>query len=199
MRLLLLALLVALALPATTGAQPSAPSDSAHLWQIDVSHSELSFRIRHFISRVRGTFGRWEGTITADTTRLGAGAVSVTIDASSIDTQHERRDADLRSANFFEVERYPTITFVSRQVTAKGKALTIVGDLTMRGITRPVTLTGEYVGSLTDRRGTRIGFQASTTINRLDWGLTWNRLAEGGGAMLGDDVEIELVVAGTRR
>lgn len=174
-----------------------APSNS---WQIDVSHSELSFRIRHFVSKVRGTFGRWKGTVVADPERLGDASVEVVIDASSIDTNHERRDADLRSENFFEVEKFPEITFASRSVQVDGARLTIVGDLTMRGMTRPVTLTGEYIGTTEDSRGRRrIGFEASTTVNRLEWGITWNRLAEGGGAMLGDDVEIEIVVAAVQR
>ena len=198
-----LAAIATVALSAPLQAQgASAPADSApsNTWQIDASHSELSFRIRHFVSKVRGTFGAWRGRIVADPQQLGDGRVEIVIDASTIDTQHERRDADLRSANFFEVETYPQITFTSRSVQVDGTDLTIVGDLTIRGITKPVTLTGEYIGTTTDNRGRRrIGFEASTTVNRLDWGLTWNRLAEGGGAMLGDDVEISIVVAAVER
>lgn len=202
-RTAVLTAVAAVAITAPVGAQAAdAPADSgiANTWQIDASHSELSFRIRHFVSKVRGTFGRWRGTVIADPERLGNGAVNVVIDASSIDTNNERRDADLRSANFFEVEKYPEITFASRSVTVQGSTLTIAGDLTIRGITKPVTLTGQYIGATADNRGRRrIGFEASTTVNRLDWGITWNRLAEGGGAMLGDDVEIEIVVAGVQR
>lgn len=193
--------LITLHAPLGAQAADSAPdSVAANTWQIDASHSELSFRIRHFVSKVRGTFGKWRGTVVADPQELGSGSVQIVIDASSIDTNHERRDADLKSANFFEVEKYPEITFTSREVQVNGTDLTIIGDLTMRGITRPVTLTGEFVGSTEDNRGRRrIGFEASTTVNRLDWGITWNRIAEGGGAMLGDDVEIEIVLAAVQR
>lgn len=198
-RSLILAALVTLG--ASSALAQGAPADTAKVqsntWRIDASHSELSFRIRHFVSKVRGTFGSWTGTIIADPQNLGGGSVRVVIDPSTIDTNHERRDADLKSSNFFEVEKYPEITFVSREVKVDGTDLSIVGDLTMRGITRPVTLSGEYNGVTVDNRGRkRIGFEARTTINRLDWGLTWNRVAEGGGAMLGDDVELEFIVAG---
>ena len=199
----LLSTLAVLALTAPLGAQSiESPADSApaNSWQIDVSHSELSFRIRHFVSKVRGTFGRWRGTVVADPEQLGNASVEVVIDASSIDTNHERRDADLRSENFFEVEKFPEIAFASRSVRIDGTNLTIVGDLTMRGITKPVTLTGEYIGMTEDNRGRRrIGFELSTRVNRLEWGITWNRVAEGGGAMLGDDVEIEIVLAAVQR
>jgi polyisoprenoid-binding protein YceI len=195
----LLSAFAALTLTAPLGAQAAdAPGDSssANTWRIDASHSELSFRIRHFVSKVRGTFGRWTGTVVADPEQLGNGSVQIVIDATTIDTNHDRRDADLRSANFFEVEKYPEITFTSRSVRVSGSDLTVVGDLTIRGVTKPVTLTGQFIGMTADNRGRRrIGFEASTTVNRLDWGITWNRLAEGGGVMLGDDVEIEIVVA----
>ena len=182
------------------GAAPVADAAPANSWRIDASHSELSFRIRHFVSKVRGTFGSWQGTIIADPAQLDAGQVEIVIDAKSIDTNHERRDADLRSANFFEVEKFPEIRFTSRSVEVNGNDLTIVGDLTMRGITKPVTLTGEYIGATEDNRGRRrIGFEASTKVDRTAWGITWNRLAEGGGAMLGDEVEISVVLAAVQQ
>lgn len=193
--------IIAAATPlAAQTAEAPAEAVSQNTWQIDASHSELSFRIRHFVSKVRGTFGQWTGTVTADPDQLGNGSVQVVIDANSIDTNNERRDADLKSEDFFYAEKFPQITFTSRSVEVNGTDLTIVGDLTMRGITRPVTLTGEYIGMTVDNRGRqRIGFEASTTVDRLDWGITWNRIAEGGGAMLGDEVEIEIVVAAIRR
>jgi len=168
-------------------------------WQIDVGHSDLSFSIRHFVSRVRGGFGQWSGTIIVDTTSLGRGSVDVTIQAATVDTRNGNRDKDLRSPNFFEVEKYPTITFRSTRVEGRAEDLTVTGDLTIRGITKPVVLRGRYLGNTVDNRGgRRIGFEATTTINRLDYGLSWNRLAEGGGAMLGDEVRIDIVVAGTK-
>lgn len=198
-------LLVAFASTAPVSPAPSpargantAPADSI-VWQIDPNHSELSFRIRHFVSRVRGTFGSWKGTIVADPQQLAESSVEVVIDASTIDTNNERRDSDLKSDDFFAVAKYPTITFVSRTVQVAGDKLTITGDLTMRGITRPVVLEGRYNGIAPTPRGDRIGFEASATINRLDWGITWNRVAEGGGAMLGDDVDIEIAIEAIRR
>ena len=173
----------------------AAPADP-NAWRIDPGHSDISFSIRHFVSRVRGTFGRWAGTIVVDTMDITRGSVDVTIQATSIDTQNENRDNDLRSANFFEIEKYPTITFRSTRVEGRKDDLTVTGDLTIRGVTRPVVLKGRYLGvTAPDQRGTRrMGFEASTTINRLDYGVTWNRAVEGGGVMLGDDVRIDIVL-----
>jgi polyisoprenoid-binding protein YceI len=179
----------------TAAPAATAPADP-NAWRIDATHSDLSFSIRHFVSRVRGTFGRWAGAIIVDTTDVTKGSVDVTIQATSIDTQNENRDNDLRSANFFEVEKFPTITFKSTKVEGRKDDLTITGDLTIRGVTKPVVLKGRYLGATApDQRGTRrIGFEASTMINRLDYGVTWNRAVEGGGVMLGDDVRIEIVI-----
>jgi polyisoprenoid-binding protein YceI len=196
-----------LAVAVTAGAQQQAPAQPAaaaaapapadpNAWRIDPGHSDISFSIRHFVSRVRGTFGKWAGTIIVDTTDVTKGSVDVTIQAPSIDTQNENRDSDLRSANFFEVEKFPTITFRSTKVEGRKDDLTVTGDLTIRGVTKPVVLKGRYLGvTPPDQRGTRrIGFEASTMINRLDFGVTWNRAVEGGGVMLGDDVRIDIVI-----
>jgi polyisoprenoid-binding protein YceI len=182
---------VAQAVPAVA----AAPADP-NAWRIDPGHSDISFSIRHFVSRVRGTFGRWAGTIVVDTMDITKGSVDVTIQATSIDTQNENRDNDLRSANFFEIEKYPTITFRSTKVEGRKDDLTVTGDLTIRGVTKPVVLKGRYLGvTAPDQRGTRrMGFEASTMINRLDYGVTWNRAVEGGGVMLGDDVRIDIVI-----
>jgi polyisoprenoid-binding protein YceI len=179
----------------TSPAAAIAPADP-NAWRIDATHSDLSFSIRHFVSRVRGTFGRWAGTIVVDTNDVTKGSVDVTIQATSIDTQNENRDNDLRSANFFEVEKYPTITFRSTKVEGRKDELTVTGDLTIRGVTKPVVLKGRYLGvTAPDQRGTRrIGFEASTMINRLDYDVTWNRAVEGGGVMLGDEVRIDIVI-----
>lgn len=185
------ALLIALgSIPAEAQA---ARTDSLPTWQIDGGHSDISFRIRHFMSRVRGTFNEWTGTITGDPADWSNGAVNVTIQAASIDTRHERRDADLRSENFFDVVKYPTITFQSTRVEVEGNSIRIVGNLSMHGVTKPVVLEGSFLGLMPGNRK-RIGFEARTTINRTDYGVTWNRLVEGGGVMLGDEVEIEIAV-----
>lgn len=180
-------------------APPLAAQDVPIAYRIDPVHSELTFRIRHLVSRVTGTFERWQGTITVVPGQWDAGQVAVTIDAASISTNNERRDNDLRSDNFFDVATYPSLTFTSTRVEATGTALRIFGDLTIRGITKPVVLDGEYTGATA--AGTpneRLGFQASTKINRLDFGVTWNRIAEGGGALLGDEVTIEMAIAAVR-
>lgn len=192
-----LAVLLALA---TLPASPVASPADTVTWQIDVTHSELTFRIRHFVSRVRGRFGQWSGTIVADPQNLNAGSVEVTIQATSIDTGNERRDADLRSANFFLVDSFPTITFKSTKVGLQGSTLRLTGDLTIKGITKPVVLEGEFngfEGAAAPRQ--RIGFSVATTVNRLDWGITWNRVAEGGGVMLGDQVVIDINISAVRQ
>jgi polyisoprenoid-binding protein YceI len=163
-------------------------------WQIDATHSELTFRIRHLVSRVRGQFNTWGGTITADPASLAGGSVSVDIQTASIDTNNERRDTHLRSADFFDAANHPTITFRSTRVEANGRALRVHGDLTIRGVTKPVVLEGEMleVGGTAGRR--RIGFEAETEINRMDYGVAWNRAAEGGGVVLGDEVTISIAI-----
>jgi polyisoprenoid-binding protein YceI len=186
---------------APAAAPAAAPRPAAAVYEIDRAHSELRFRIRHLVSRVSGTFNRWEGTITvADPTRWEGAAIEVSIEAASIDTQHERRDADLRSDSFFDAENHPTITFRSTRIERRGDAATIHGTLTMRGVTRPVVLEGSFLGSTRTAQGKqRVGFEARTTIDRLDYGITWNRVAEGGGVTLGDEVQIELTVAAVER
>ncbi len=171
---------------------PAAPPAT---WQIDVTHSELSFRIRHLVSRVNGTFGQWKGSIVADPANLAGGSVNVEIQTASIDTRNERRDTHLRSADFFDAPSHPTITFHSTRIQAQpGGALKIYGNLTIRGVTKPVVLDGRMleVAGTPGRR--RIGFEAATRINRMDYNVSWNRAAEGGGAVLGDDVDITIAV-----
>ncbi len=175
-------------------AAPAAPPT----WSIDVAHSEVNFRIRHFMSRVSGTFTDWSGTIQADPANWGRGSVTATINVASIDTRQERRDADLRSARFFNVDSFPTITFVSTSVTQQGDSLTIAGDLTMRGVTRPVVLRGMVLGVMPGERP-RAGFEVTTTVNRLDYGVVYNRVLEGGGTMLGDEVEIRINIEALRQ
>ena len=173
-----------------------APAHAAPVtWQIDVTHSELTFRIRHLVSRVSGTFGQWSGTIVADPASLNGGSVSVDIQTASIDTRNERRDTHLRSADFFDAANHPTITFRSTRVqAARDGSLKVFGNLTIRGTTKPVVLDGRMleVGGAAGRR--RIGFEASTRVNRMDFGVAWNRAAEGGGVVLGDDVDITIAV-----
>ena len=143
----MLSLIAAAALLAAPPSLDRVPSDTgtrathrATTWQIDQAHSELRFRIRHFVNRVSGTFTDWDGTVTGDPGKWADGSVTVDIRARSVDTRNERRDNDLRSERFFEVEKYPEVTYTSRSVTVAGSDLTIVGDLTMKGTIRLVTL-----------------------------------------------------------
>ncbi|MEP6617973.1 MAG: YceI family protein [bacterium] len=194
-RLLAAVLLVpVVAAPASRQARPIAPS----VWNIDKAHSNVGFQIRHFVSKVRGGFGDFKGTITADDDAWQNAQIDVEISSASINTNSDGRDKDLRSSNFFAVDSFPAITFKSTKIERKGDDAKIYGDLTMRGVTKPVVLDGHFNGMQKAVRGDRIGFDASTTINRLDYGVKWNRAAEGGGVMLGDDVKIEISVEAVR-
>ncbi|HEX6645373.1 MAG TPA: YceI family protein [Gemmatimonadales bacterium] len=190
--------IAALAAPPGGPAAPAARADTA-TYRIDVGHSELSFHIRHLMSRVNGTFREWSGTITADPSDWSTGSVEVTIQSATIDTRHARRDEDLKSENFFDAANHPTITFRSTRVEVNGSQIVVTGDLTMRGVTHPVVLTGEFLG----RQGAgtareRIGFSASGRIDRTKYGIVWNRAVEGGGVLLGDEVEINVAVEAVR-
>lgn len=179
-----------------TADRPAAPST----WEIDATHSELSFRVRHLVSRVRGSFQVWKGTIVADADNWAGGTIDVTIDASSITTNNERRDTHLRSPDFFDVAAHPTLRFVSTRIERSGETARIHGNLTMRGVTKPVVLEGELMGIAPAAGGKRrVGFEASTTINRMDYGVAWNRGAEGGGVVLGDEVQVTMVIAAVEK
>ena len=181
------------ALPAPT--TQVAPAGSVSTWKIDPTHSELSFSIRHLISRVRGQFNAWSGSIIADPNDWSSASVEVTAQTSSIDTNNERRDADLRSANHFDAEANPTVTFRSTKVTRyAGDSVAVAGNLTIHGITKPVVLRGRFAGMTGAPGKRRAGFEAETVINRKDFDMTWNRVVEGS-SMLGDEVKIEIDVA----
>lgn len=207
---------VAALLPATLAFDPPAPSaapagsapapafaataEAPSTWRIDASHSELTFTVRHLLSRVRGRFGKWEGTIVADENDWQTGAVNVTIQTASINTDNERRDQHLRTSDFFLADSFPTITFRSTKVERRGVEAKVYGDLTIRGVTKPVVLEGRFLGlQKFAQPGDRIAFEATTTINRLDYGVKWNRAVEGGGMTLGDEVKIDMVVAAIRQ
>ncbi len=168
-------------------------------WTIDPAHSEAQFTVRHMmIAKVRGHFGKVSGTIDLDPADLSRSSVDVTIDAASIDTREPQRDAHLRSADFLDVETFPAITFKSRTVTPQGGGrLTIVGDLAIHGVTREVTLDAREEGTGKDPWGNeRIGFSATTRIDRRDFGLEWNQALETGGWLVGHDIDISLEVEG---
>jgi polyisoprenoid-binding protein YceI len=168
-------------------------------WKIDVSHSEVGFRIRHIVGRVRGQFTDWEGILVTKDADWSHGTVNVTIKTKSIDTGNEARDNDLRSPRFFSVDSFPLMTFESTGIIATNNDLEMGGLLTIKGRTHPVTFKGEYRGIARDQNGKeRIAFDGSTLINRRDYGLVWNQTLENG-AMLGDAVEIEISVEAVRQ
>ena len=169
---------------------------------IDKPHSEVGFNIRHFFNKTHGRFKDFSGTIVYDPAKLTASSVEVTIVDSTIDTANERRDNHLRSGEFFDVANHPTITFKSTKVIPGKDAnhFQVVGDFTIRGITKPVTLDAEFLGMGPatiggHALGTQAGFSAITTVKRQDWGIVWNKTLDQGGVMLGDDVDLVLSVA----
>lgn len=162
-------------------------------WKLDPDHSQLTFSVKHMaISKVRGTFETWDVTVatTEDPKDI---TVEATIDVASVNTKQEQRDQHLRTSDFFLVDEYPTMTFKSTSFEVDGDDFTLVGDLTLRGVTKPVTLKGEFGGLVTDDYGrTKAGASASTKINRHDFGVSWNAALEAGGFTLGDDVTISI-------
>ena len=161
---------------------------------IDQSHTRVGFSVRHFFTPVRGEFKTVRGTIALDQANLAASKVDVEIDAASINTNHEKRDNHLRTEDFFDVEKNPKITFVSKSIDVKDNKGTMTGDLTMRGVTKPVTLAVEVGGIGKQGPGTIAGFTATGKVNRKDFGILWNKTLDQGGTMLGDDVTLEISV-----
>ena len=164
-------------------------------WQIDAAHSHVNFIARHMmISKVRGTFEQFSGTVNFDETTPANTTVDITIDITSINTRDEQRDGHLRSPDFFDAENHPQMTFKSTQVDIiDDETARLTGDLTIRGVTKSVTLDVEYAGQAQSPWGTvSAGFFASTTVNRKDWGLNWNQALETGGVLVGEKIKIEI-------
>ena len=171
-------------------------------WGIDLVHSSVGFTVRHLVvSKVRGKFTRWSGTIRMDERDLTGAEVDIAIEPASVDTGVEQRDNHLRSADFFDVERYPTMAFKSSRVEkAKDGSLRLLGDLTLHGVTRPVTLEVEFAGSQKDPwGGLRAGFSARTSLDRKEFGLTYNQLLETGGVVVGEKVDIDIEVEAVKQ
>jgi polyisoprenoid-binding protein YceI len=166
-------------------------------WQIDASHSTAEFAVKHLmISTVKGRFGDVTGTVTVDEANPAKADVQVSIGVGSIDTREQKRDAHLRSADFFDVEKFPKIAFTGTRVEGPTDGeFKLVGDLTIRDVTRPVTLNVEAAGQVKDPwGGERAGFSATTRINRKDFGLNWNMALEAGGVMVGEEVKISIEI-----
>jgi len=168
-------------------------TDIAGDYTLDPSHSRLGFSARHaMVTKVRGAFGDFEGTARIDTADPAASRVEVVIRPASISTGSEDRDNHLRSGDFFDTESFPTWTFTSTDVTREGTTWTIAGNLTLKDVTRPVSIDFEETGSATDPFGNqRVGFEGELTVNRKDWGLTWNAALETGGVLVSEKVKLD--------
>lgn len=168
------------------------PSSVVGVWTLDPAHSELGFSVRHLmISKVKGLFRDFQVTVTVPEDPAQA-SIEATIDVASVDTRNEMRDGHLRTSDFFLVEEHPTATFRATGVTGAPDAFTLAGELTLRGVTRPVVLTGEFGGIIEANGATKAAVSATGTINRLDFGVNWNAALEAGGMTLGDDVQLSI-------
>ena len=164
-------------------------------WTIDASHSQIQFSVRHMmISNVRGRFENFGGTVELDENNIESSKVNVTVDIATINTRDAQRDGHLRSADFFDIEKYPHMIFVSKKVTkTDGNHALILGDLTIHGVTKEATLKVEFNGQAKSPWGTTsAGFTAETKINRKDWGLGWNKALETGGVLVGEEITINI-------
>jgi len=174
----------------------SATATAVRTFAIDKTHSEVLFQVRHLVTKVRGRFTNFNGTVVFDPAQPSASSLTFEIAADSVDTSTPDRDAHLRSADFFDVEHYPTLTFVSSTVEKHSdERFDVTGLLTIRGIGRRVTLPVTFLGFAKDPWGNaRAGFETELTINRKDFGLMWNAALETGGFLVGDDVKITVSV-----
>jgi polyisoprenoid-binding protein YceI len=174
------------------------PQTAVSTWNIDPAHSVAEFKVKHMmISNVKGQFAKVSGVLTFDESDLTKSQIEASIEAASINTREEQRDAHLKSADFFHVEQHPTLSFKSTRITQKGDGeLSVAGDLMIRGVTRPVVFSveGPTPPAKDPWGNTRIGLSATTKINRKDYGLTWNAALETGGILVGDEVTITLDV-----
>jgi polyisoprenoid-binding protein YceI len=177
-------------------------SSNLPIWAIDGAHSSIGFTVRHMVvSKVRGRFTRWNGTIAMDESDPARAAVEINIEPGSVDTGVEQRDNHLRSPDFFDVERYSAMTYVSTRIEKVGdENYRVLGNLTMHGVTRPVALEVEFAGSAKDPwGGVRAGFSARGSLDRKDFGLTYNQLLETGGVLVGEKVDLDIEVEAVKQ
>ena len=173
---------------------------TAATYTVDNVHSQVHFKVAHLVvANVRGVFNDYTAKIEADPAKKTVQNVEAVIKIASIDTRNQKRDEHLRSADFFDAANHPEMTFKSTKISGSGDDVTVVGNLTIRGNTRPVTLKGSFSGEVKDPWGnTKAGFEATGKINRQDFGLTWNKALETGGLVVGDEVEIGLEIEAAR-
>lgn len=187
------ALFLMLSLPALAAAEVA-------VYKVDPDHSGVSFTIRHFVSNVPGRFKDFTGVIKYDKQNPAASSVSFTVQTASIDTANSDRDNHLRSPDFFDAAGFPTLTFTSSSVKAvDADTLEVTGDLTIRGTTKKVTVPVEVLGIMKGPKGEKAGFETAFKLNRHDYGVKWNRVLDTGGAVLGDDVKINIAIESDRQ
>jgi len=172
---------------------PAAHAQDAYT--IDPVHSSLAFKARHMmVSDVKGFFDTFSGSIKLDAAKIENSSVEVTIDATSVSTKNAKRDGHLKSADFFDVEKYPTITFKSKKVAKKGDQWVATGDLTMHGVTKEIELPFTLTGPVSAGDASLVGITASAELNRQDFGISWNKTLDSGGVVVGDKIKIEIEV-----
>lgn len=181
---------IAIAVAASVLAVPAV----AEVYVADKSHSEVGFQVRHLMAKVRGRFTDYDAKITGELTTPESARVEFTVKTASIDTDNESRDKHLRTADFFESEKFPEMTFRSTKITPRGKDLyDVAGTFTLRGVAKEVVLPVKYLGTLKDPGGReKLGFETEITLSRKDFGLVWNRALDNGGVLLGDDVWVSV-------
>ena len=193
---------LALLMAALTVASPAAAAPVT--WKVDPAHTEVGFEVRHFFSKVHGVFHDVQGTIVFDEQDPSAVKVDASARVASVDTGNKNRDADLQTPDFFNAATDSTLSFKSTKVERAGKnRFKIAGDLTMRGVTKPVVFDAEFLGSSAvsiegKSWGSKAGFSATTVVNRQDFGIKWNKALDNGGMMVGDDVTIILNVEASK-
>jgi polyisoprenoid-binding protein YceI len=178
------------------GNTPAPPAGTR--WVVDIAHSQIDFRVRHLVGRVRGTFTNWYALLLTEDRDWRHGRINVTVQTASLNTGNAYRDSDLRSRRFFDVDSFPEMTFLGTGIAASDTTVEIIGLMTIKAHTRPVTLKGQYRGIASDADGReRIAFDASTTLDRRDFGINWNT-AVGGNTLIGNDVEITIALEAVR-
>ena len=181
----------AIALSAALFATPAVVAGDVFV--VDTPHSEAAFQVRHFVTKVRGRFNDFTGTINVDRANPAASSVELKINAASLDTAHPGRDKHLRSADFFDVEKYPEITFKSTSIVPRGQdRYDVTGLFTMHGVTKEITVPVSFLGFMGSGQGEKAGFSADFTLNRKDYGILWNRALDAGGTVLGDEVFVSV-------
>lgn len=172
----------------------TAPSGT---YTIDPTHSRIGFVARHaMVTKVRGSFNEFEGSGQLDASNPANSSLQLSIKAASIDTRNPDRDGHLRSNDFFDMEKHPLITFASTSIANNGQTFSVTGDLTIKGVTKQITVDFEYTGTAVDPFGnTRIGLEGSTTVNRKDWGITWNAALDAGGVLVSEKITLEFDVS----